>query len=224
MGSKNSARSKKTVAALAAAVACAAAAVFLIAARKPTQPQPMAAAEAQPEIAALPVEAPTSVSATPAPAKKTPAKKAPAERAASATNAPSTAKTESAAGSPATIATYEGPAKTTQIVESARQVPVQESNVKMALPPPSPVVTIAGCLERDGGTFRLKDTSGLDAPKSRSWKSGFLKKGTPRIELLDAANQLKLRDHVGQRVSVTGTLVDREMQARSLRSVSTSCK
>jgi hypothetical protein len=94
----------------------------------------------------------------------------------------------------------------------------------MALPPPSPVVTIAGCLERDGGTFRLKDTSGVDAPKSRSWKSGFLKKGTPRIELVDSANQLKLRDHVGQRVSVTGTLVDREMQARSLLPVSTSCK
>ena len=61
-------------------------------------------------------------------------------------------------------------------------------------------------------------------PKARSWKSGFLKKGTPRIELIDAANRLKFRDHVGQFVSVTGTLNDREMQARSLQRVATSCE
>jgi hypothetical protein len=218
MGSNNSARSKKTVVVLTVAVACAAAAAFLIAARKPTQPQRMPAAAAQPEKAALPVAAPTSVSATPAPARKTPVKKV------ASAKAPSTAKTESAAGSPATIATYGGPTPTTQFVESDIQEPVQESRVKMALPPPSPVVTIAGCLERDGGTFRLKDTSGVNVPKSRSWKSGFLKKGTARIELVDSASDLKFRDHVGQRVSVTGTLLGREMQARSLLPVSTSCE
>ena len=85
-------------------------------------------------------------------------------------------------------------------------------------------VTITGCLERaDETTFRLKDTSGEDAPKSRSWKSGFLKKGSASIEVVDAANRLKLSDHVGHKVSVTGTLVDREMQVRSLQRIATSC-
>jgi hypothetical protein len=84
-------------------------------------------------------------------------------------------------------------------------------------------VTITGCLERDDQTFRLKDTEGADAPKSRSWKTGFLKKGSASIEIVDAPNRLKLTDHVGQRVSVTGTLVDREMRARSLQRIAPSC-
>ncbi len=85
-------------------------------------------------------------------------------------------------------------------------------------------VTITGCLERaDETTFRLKDTMGADAPKARSWKSGFLKRGSASIEVVDAAHRLQLPDHVGQKVSVTGTLVDREMQVRSLQRVAASC-
>jgi hypothetical protein len=84
-------------------------------------------------------------------------------------------------------------------------------------------VTITGCLEKSDQTFRLKDTSGTDVPKARSWKSGFLKKGSASIDVVDAANKVKLPSHVGQRVSVTGTLVDREMQVRSLQRVSASC-
>ena len=93
---------------------------------------------------------------------------------------------------------------------------------KTAAPGSAPV-TITGCLERTDETFRLKDTTGVDAPKSRSWKSGFLKKGSASIEVVDAANRLKLPGHVGQRVSVTGTLVDREMKIRSLQRVAASC-
>jgi hypothetical protein len=81
-----------------------------------------------------------------------------------------------------------------------------------------------GCLERDDETFRLKDTSGADAPRSRSWKSAFLKKGAAPVEVVDASKRLKLTNHVGQRVSVTGTLSDGEMQIRSLRRIATSCK
>jgi hypothetical protein len=83
--------------------------------------------------------------------------------------------------------------------------------------------TIAGCLERDGDSFVMKANEG-DAPKARSWKSGFLKKGAPRIEIMDASNRLKLSDHVGHKVSVSGMLADREMQARSLRRVSSTCE
>jgi hypothetical protein len=84
-------------------------------------------------------------------------------------------------------------------------------------------VTITGCLERADAAFRLKDTAGDEAPKVRSWKSGFLRKGPASIELIDAVHTLKLSNHVGRRVSVSGTLVDREMHVRSLRLVSPSC-
>jgi hypothetical protein len=84
-------------------------------------------------------------------------------------------------------------------------------------------VTITGCLEQADETFRLKDTTGADAPKARSWKSGFLKKGSASIAVVDSAHRLKLPTHVGQRVSVTGLLVNREMQIRSLQRVAASC-
>lgn len=89
-----------------------------------------------------------------------------------------------------------------------------------AKPPP---VTITGCLEKADDSFRLRDTSGADAPKARSWKTGFLKKGPAPIAVVDSSSRLKLPAHVGQRVSVTGTLVDRGMQARSLQRVAASC-
>ena len=80
-------------------------------------------------------------------------------------------------------------------------------------------VTITGCLERGEGTFRLTDASGSDAPTKRSWKSGFLKKRAAHVELADGVGTLNLRNHVGRRVSATGTLVDRELRARSVRFV-----
>jgi hypothetical protein len=105
-------------------------------------------------------------------------------------------------------------------VEVARDVDLAAQN-QVVKPAP---VTIMGCLERDDETFRLKDTSGADAPRSRSWKSAFLKKGAAPVEVVDASKRLKLTNHVGQRVSVTGTLSDGEMQIRSLRRIATSCK
>ena len=90
-------------------------------------------------------------------------------------------------------------------------------------PQTSAPVTITGCLERDAETFRLKDTSGDNAPKARSWKSGFLKKGSASIAIIDAADRVELPTYVGQRVSVTGTLVDREMRVRSLQRIAAMC-
>lgn len=87
----------------------------------------------------------------------------------------------------------------------------------------APPVTVTGCLERTDDGFRMKDTTGADAPKARSWKSGFLRKGSAAVAVVDPARSLRLADHVGRRVSVTGTLVDREMRARSLRRLG-SCK
>ncbi|HEY1303908.1 MAG TPA: hypothetical protein VGF24_10195 [Vicinamibacterales bacterium] len=87
----------------------------------------------------------------------------------------------------------------------------------------SRVVTIAGCLAKDGDTFRLKDTTGAYAPRSRSWKSAFLRKSSASVGIVDASRRLRLRSHVGERVSVTGRLVDGEMRVRSLRRVASSC-
>lgn len=87
----------------------------------------------------------------------------------------------------------------------------------------SALVTIAGCLERSDETFRLKDTSGEDAPRARSWKTAFLKKRSASLEVVDASKRLKMDSYVGQRVSLTGTLVDREMHARVLQPIAGSC-
>lgn len=87
----------------------------------------------------------------------------------------------------------------------------------------SAAVTITGCLERSDETFRLKDTAGVNVPKARSWRSGFLKKSAASIEVVDAPKRLNLPNHVGQRVSVTGTLTDRELHVRSLQRISASC-
>jgi len=84
-------------------------------------------------------------------------------------------------------------------------------------------VTITGCLERSDESFRLTDTSGTTAPTSRSWKSAFLKKRPATIEVVDTVKRLNLKSHVGERVSVTGTLVDREMRVGSLQRVASSC-
>jgi hypothetical protein len=81
--------------------------------------------------------------------------------------------------------------------------------------------TITGCLEQQGDRFRLKGANGADAPTSRSWKFGFLKRGPDPIDLVDAGTTTA--DHVGTRVRVTGILEDHRMHVRSLSRVADSC-
>lgn len=111
----------------------------------------------------------------------------------------------------------------------ARLVPASlrttESESEPAAPSPSNEqaaaavpATIAGCLERSENTFWLKNVSGDDAPKSRSWKSGFLRKKSPPVELVDRGGLTnRLTAYVGQRIETTGALVDHEMRVKSLR-------
>jgi hypothetical protein len=107
-------------------------------------------------------------------------------------------------------------------VPSAANAPAAEPTA-MADVQPSATVTITGCVELDEETFWLKDTAGADVPTSRSWRSGFLKKRSSPIELVDANHTLKLRNYVGQRVAATGMIVNREMRARSLQRVVAPC-
>lgn len=126
------------------------------------------------------------------------------------------------------------PRAASAVVEPVRSATVAEpaAETTKAVPAehaPTPAVetvasvTITGCLEHDDEAFWLSDASGADAPVSRSWRSGFLKKRPSRIELVDAAHALRLTSYVGQRVAATGTLVNREMKTRSLHPVSSSC-
>jgi hypothetical protein len=85
-------------------------------------------------------------------------------------------------------------------------------------------VSITGCLARNDRGFMLKDTEGADVPKSRSWKSGFMRRSASSVALTDTSNAAHLADHVGQRVSVTGPLAEREMNVTSLRRVAASCQ
>ena len=88
----------------------------------------------------------------------------------------------------------------------------------------SVTATITGCLVlRDDGMFQLKDNDGEHAPKARSWKSGFIKKGSATIDVFDAGNRLKLGTHVNYRISVSGTLTDRQLRARSIHVTSQAC-
>ena len=140
--------------------------------------------------------------------------------------------------SPDAIASVDAPRQLTaaRAHESASAVPVALPAAEHVVPPDAPeipdasaavpkvaAVTITGCLEQNDDTFRLKNTIGEDAPKARSWRSGFLRKGSAPIDVIDASRRLRLPTHVGQRVSVTGVLVGREMQLRSLQRVAASC-
>ncbi|MGH9142464.1 MAG: hypothetical protein ACRD2I_15140 [Vicinamibacterales bacterium] len=99
----------------------------------------------------------------------------------------------------------------------AAVAPVDASTASVGLPP----VTITGCLEMSvgGGEFRLTDTEGADAPKSRSWRSGFLRKRSASVALVDLADPQALHPQVGKRIAATGLLTSRELKMSSLRVV-----
>ena len=86
-------------------------------------------------------------------------------------------------------------------------------------------VTMTGCLETavDGDQFRLTDIEGSDAPKARNWRSGFLKKRSAPVELVDFSDPVGLRKFVGRRVVATGLLAGRELRVHSLQAAGTSC-
>jgi hypothetical protein len=166
---------------------------------RPTPQATNVPAAAASTAAAAPVTAPVAT-----PAKKT---VAPKPRTVHPAEPPKVARTEAAVAKPVTAKPE---------ARSAAAAPVTQ---EIAGPAP---VTITGCLEMsvDEKEFRLTDTDGASAPKSRSWRSGFLKKGAAPIELIDAADAHTL---VGKRVAATGQLTSRTMRVNSLRVVTASC-
>ncbi len=87
-------------------------------------------------------------------------------------------------------------------------------------------VTLTGCVKSsERNTFVLTKVEGNDAPKARGWKTGYLLKRPAHVDVVPAASSVRLREHVGRRVSVTGTLERKErsqLRARSIRVLS-SC-
>lgn len=85
-------------------------------------------------------------------------------------------------------------------------------------------VTLTGCV-RSGGernTFMLTKVEGADAPRARGWKTGYLMKRRSNVEVVSG---MRAKDHLGRRVTVTGTLEQNDrpqIKARSVRVLS-SC-
>ena len=180
------------------ASACLVSATIALVQFQPLPQQESPAADAQVQL----------VTAPPQPAAKAPAARPAVKRAVATTNRrPAAAST-----------TLPVPAKSDMTTVVTAQAPREQAGVA-----PS-IVTISGCLEQDDERFRLKDTAGDNAPKGRSWRSGFLRRDASTIDVVDQADRHHLPTYVGQRVSVTGMLVDREMQVRSVAIVAESCQ
>jgi hypothetical protein len=217
---------------------CVMAAAVLIAARQPSWQADVASIGEPPTAMPLPAEialpkspiavAPSAVIASTdaaAPAQLETKKTVPPKPVAAAAARPSAAdasteKTTSAESVKAMAAESVSSAPKADATTSKAAVVESTSNVAGQT---ATSVTITGCVENDEATFWLKDTSGAGAPKSRNWKSGFLKKRPAPVALLDATHALKLPNYVGQRVAATGTLVNREMRAQSLQRLAASC-
>jgi hypothetical protein len=149
-------------------------------------------------------------------------------------SAPASVKVKAAQPKQAVAARGEKPAasKVTAVTTSAttrEATPVMTDAPALASSPAaataqdedSIATTIAGCLVHDDNVFQLKDTDGIHAPKSRSWKSGFIKRSSTKVDLLGGTD--RLASHVGYRISVSGTLTDREMQVRTVRATTERC-
>ena len=129
----------------------------------------------------------------------------------------SVARTPKASASATTSRAAE-PSTKPAIEPAASMNPTPNAAAQNATP-----VTIQGCLQAGNEGFWLKDMSGADAPTSRSWKSGFLKKRSASVEVVDATDSLQLANYLGQRVAASGPLTNRRLQVRSLYRVAGSC-
>ena len=138
-----------------------------------------------------------------------------------ATEAAAPASTPASSASKSAVSSSSAPAAARDTAAAAKDEPAKTETVRPAGPKP---VSITGCVQRTDEGFVLKNTEGSEAPRARSWKSGFIHRGSATVHLSDSGDTAHLATHVGQRVSVTGPLLDREMKVLSLRRLSASCQ
>ena len=85
-------------------------------------------------------------------------------------------------------------------------------------------ITVTGCLHSQGAKYVLTDVSGQQAPKGRSWKTGYMKHGMKDVEVVSSSTGPKLKDHVGHMVTVMGVKDgETHMKARSIKPMTASC-
>src|SRR6266446_2671267 len=157
VGSKKSKRFANAIGAgvIGLAAVCLVATAILIA-RQPSQPADTTAAEPPPQETKATEPSPKRVAVPQVQAKKMAVAKPPAVGKVPARTL--TAGVTTAKAPEATARTSEATAKAPEAIAKAPETMVKASAVE------SGGVTITGCLERDNDTFRLRDTSGADAP------------------------------------------------------------
>lgn len=86
------------------------------------------------------------------------------------------------------------------------------------------MVTYVGCLraEEAGERFMLTEISGPNAPRSRSWKTGFITKRTMDVEV--AGPRKKLTQNVGRLVRITGRRSGHDIVAHSITYAGATCR
>ena len=100
------------------------------------------------------------------------------------------------------------------------------SSVTTSVKPAAVIQPMAEPAGKTAAPAKAKTANGkgvAQAPKSRSWKTLGITKHASSLTLVDRTKRLKLGRHVGERVSVTGALNDREMELKSMKAVSPSC-
>jgi hypothetical protein len=114
-------------------------------------------------------------------------------------------------------------AKPATVSATAKATPAKAAPAAAASLEPN-AVTMTGCLETDGTNYRLTDLRGNQAPKGRSWKTGFITKRSKPIDVVGAPASLKLKDQVGHTISVGGVRDgETRLKARTVKQVSASC-
>ncbi len=87
----------------------------------------------------------------------------------------------------------------------------------------SDAVTYVGCLRSEHGQkFMLTDIGGKNAPKARSWKTGFITKRSVDVEVVGTKG-LKLKDHVNHTVQITGHKNGNHVNAESMKMIGATC-
>ena len=91
----------------------------------------------------------------------------------------------------------------------------------VAVSPPN--ARVLGYYTLSASVLTLTDLPDGQAPKARTWKTAYVTKSSKDIEVVGATN-LKLKDHVGHQVTLTGVRNGySHLQARSIKHVATSC-
>jgi hypothetical protein len=107
---------------------------------------------------------------------------------------------------------------------SAQSKAAQSDTKATTTAKPPQDVTLTGCLRADGAKYMLTDIQGKQAPKGRSWKTGFIAKTGKDVEVTGASTTLRLKEQVGHKITVVGLKDgDSHLKARTVRQVPGVC-